>query len=145
MTAMTDTLPSHVRRRHRRAGFAGLGMAIRLKRSGIEDFVVLERADDVGGTWRDNTYPGCQCDVPSHLYSFSFAPNPEWTRDVLAAAGDRRLPARVRRPTSASAATCASSARSSGRDWDEERARWRVETSRGLASRPSARRRRGRR
>jgi cation diffusion facilitator CzcD-associated flavoprotein CzcO len=61
-------------------GFAGLGMAIRLKQAGIEDFVVLERADDVGGTWRDNTYPGCQCDVPSHLYSFSFAPNPEWSR-----------------------------------------------------------------
>ncbi len=61
-------------------GFAGLGMAIRLKQAGIEDFVVLERADDVGGTWRDNTYPGCACDVPSHLYSFSFAANPAWTR-----------------------------------------------------------------
>ena len=62
------------------AGFSGLGLAIRLKRRGVEDFVVLERAEDVGGTWRDNTYPGCACDVPSHLYSFSFAPNPEWTR-----------------------------------------------------------------
>src|ERR1700694_1718752 len=61
-------------------GFAGLGMAIRLKQKGISDFVVLERAGDVGGTWRDNTYPGCQCDVPSHLYSFSFAPNPNWSR-----------------------------------------------------------------
>src|SRR3954471_16210428 len=61
-------------------GFAGLGMAIRLKQEGIHDFVVFERADDVGGTWRDNTYPGCQCDVPSHLYSFSFAPNPDWSR-----------------------------------------------------------------
>src|SRR6478672_9379680 len=61
------------------AGFAGLGMAIRLREAGIEDFVVLEKADDVGGTWRDNSYPGCACDVPSHLYSFSFAPNPEWT------------------------------------------------------------------
>jgi cation diffusion facilitator CzcD-associated flavoprotein CzcO len=61
-------------------GFAGLGLAIRLKEAGIEDFVVLERADDVGGTWQANTYPGCQCDVPSHLYSFSFAPNPGWTR-----------------------------------------------------------------
>ena len=61
-------------------GFAGLGMAIRLKQEGIEDFVVLEKADDVGGTWRENTYPGVQCDVPSHLYSFSFAPNPKWTR-----------------------------------------------------------------
>jgi cation diffusion facilitator CzcD-associated flavoprotein CzcO len=62
------------------AGFAGIGMAIRLKQEGIEDFVVLERADDVGGTWRDNSYPGCQCDVPSHLYSLSFAPNPGWSR-----------------------------------------------------------------
>jgi cation diffusion facilitator CzcD-associated flavoprotein CzcO len=61
-------------------GFAGLGMAIRLKQEGINDFVVLEKADDVGGTWRENTYPGVQCDVPSHLYSFSFAPNPKWTR-----------------------------------------------------------------
>src|SRR5436305_479723 len=62
------------------SGFAGLGMAIRLKQEGIDDFVVLERADDVGGTWRDNSYPGCQCDVPSHLYSLSFAPNPNWSR-----------------------------------------------------------------
>ena len=60
-------------------GFAGIGMAMRLKQAGYDDFVVLERADDVGGTWRDNTYPGCRCDVPSHLYSFSFAPNPEWS------------------------------------------------------------------
>src|SRR3954451_16748619 len=62
------------------SGFAGLGMAIRLKQEREDDFVVFERAGDVGGTWRDNTYPGCQCDVPSHLYSFSFAPNPNWSR-----------------------------------------------------------------
>src|SRR5262249_50276795 len=62
------------------AGFSGLGTAVRLKREGIEDFAVLERADDLGGTWRDNTYPGCACDIPSHLYSFSFAPNPGWSR-----------------------------------------------------------------
>jgi cation diffusion facilitator CzcD-associated flavoprotein CzcO len=61
------------------AGFSGLGMAIRLRREGIEDFVVLERHDDVGGAWWANTYPGCACDVPSHLYSFSFAPNPNWS------------------------------------------------------------------
>jgi cation diffusion facilitator CzcD-associated flavoprotein CzcO len=61
-------------------GFSGLGMAIRLKQAGIHDFVVLERASEIGGTWRDNVYPGCQCDVPSHLYSFSFALNPEWSR-----------------------------------------------------------------
>jgi cation diffusion facilitator CzcD-associated flavoprotein CzcO len=61
-------------------GFAGLGMAIRLRHHGITDFVVLERAGDVGGTWRDNGYPGCACDVPSHLYSFSFELNPSWSR-----------------------------------------------------------------
>ncbi len=61
-------------------GFAGLGTAIRFKQAGIDDFVVLERAGDVGGTWRDNAYPGCQCDVPSHLYSFSFDLNPGWSR-----------------------------------------------------------------
>ncbi len=62
------------------AGFSGLGMAIKLKESGEHDFVVLEEADDVGGTWRENTYPGCACDIPSHLYSYSFEPNPRWTR-----------------------------------------------------------------
>jgi len=62
------------------AGFSGLGMAIRLRQAGIEDFVVLEREREVGGTWWVNTYPGCQCDVPSHLYSFSFARNPNWSR-----------------------------------------------------------------
>jgi cation diffusion facilitator CzcD-associated flavoprotein CzcO len=62
------------------AGFSGLGAAIRLKAAGIEDFVVFERATEVGGTWRANSYPGAQCDVPSHLYSFSFAPNPNWSR-----------------------------------------------------------------
>ncbi len=62
------------------AGFAGIGMAITLKRAGLHDFVVLEAADRVGGTWRENDYPGCGCDVPSHLYSFSFEPNPDWSR-----------------------------------------------------------------
>jgi cation diffusion facilitator CzcD-associated flavoprotein CzcO len=60
-------------------GFAGLGMAIRLKQQGQHDFVILEKAGDIGGTWRDNTYPGCACDIPSHLYSFSFALNPHWS------------------------------------------------------------------
>jgi cation diffusion facilitator CzcD-associated flavoprotein CzcO len=61
-------------------GFGGLGAAIQLKRAGISDFVVLERSSDVGGTWRENSYPGCACDVPSHLYSFSFDLNPNWSR-----------------------------------------------------------------
>ena len=62
------------------AGFAGLGMAIRLRQSGIDDFEILERSQDLGGTWRDNSYPGCAVDVESHLYSYSFAPNPDWTQ-----------------------------------------------------------------
>lgn len=61
------------------AGFAGLGAAIKLLQAGHRDLLVLERADEVGGTWRDNIYPGCRCDVQSNLYSFSFAPNPDWT------------------------------------------------------------------
>jgi cation diffusion facilitator CzcD-associated flavoprotein CzcO len=56
------------------SGFSGLGMAIRLKQAGVEDFAVLERAGDVGGTWQANRYPGCACDIPSHLYSFSLGP-----------------------------------------------------------------------
>lgn len=62
------------------AGFAGLGMGIRLKMAGRHNFVILERADELGGTWRDNTYPGCACDVPSLVYSFSFDQNPDWSR-----------------------------------------------------------------
>jgi cation diffusion facilitator CzcD-associated flavoprotein CzcO len=61
------------------AGFAGLGAAIKLTRGGYTDLVILERADDVGGTWRDNTYPGCRCDVQSNLYSYSFDPKPDWS------------------------------------------------------------------
>src|SRR5881398_3719705 len=61
-------------------GFAGLGAAARLTQAGKHDFVVIERGPEVGGTWRDNTYPGAACDVPSHLYSFSFELNPWWSR-----------------------------------------------------------------
>ncbi len=61
-------------------GFSGLAMAILLKQAGIQDFVLFEKGRDVGGTWRENTYPGAACDIPSHLYSFSFEPNPSWTR-----------------------------------------------------------------
>jgi cation diffusion facilitator CzcD-associated flavoprotein CzcO len=112
------------------SGFSGLGMAIRLRQAGIEDFVVLERADDVGGTWRDNRYPGCACDVPSHLYSFSFAPNPNWTStfspqqeiwDYLRECAQRfgvmdhvRFGHEVRDAA-----------------WDDDAQRWRIETSQG--------------
>ncbi len=111
-------------------GFSGIGMAIRLLREGETDFVLLERAPDIGGTWRDNTYPGCRCDVPSHLYSFSFAPNPNWSstfspqpeildylRDVATRFGV--LP-HVRFDTELESAS-----------WDEPEARWLLATSNG--------------
>ena len=86
-TALTTSSPSPPSPTHSHThvaiigtGFGGLGAAIRLRQAGIRDFVIFERADSVGGTWRDNTYPGCACDVPSHLYSFSFAPNHRWSR-----------------------------------------------------------------
>src|SRR5688500_18424714 len=62
------------------AGFSGLSAGILLKKAGIESFVILEKAEGVGGTWRENTYPGAACDVQSHLYSYSFEPNPAWSR-----------------------------------------------------------------
>ena len=62
------------------AGFSGLAMAYRLRQQGQENFVILERADGLGGTWRDNSYPGCACDVPAHTYSLSYELNPDWSR-----------------------------------------------------------------
>ncbi|MFE7273924.1 flavin-containing monooxygenase [Streptomyces sp. NPDC057623] len=115
------------------SGFGGLGAAVRLRREGVTDFVVLERADSVGGTWRDNSYPGCACDVPSHLYSFSFAPNPDWPRafsgqehiraylehvtDVFRLRPHIRFNSEVKRMT-----------------WDGERLCWDIETSAGNLS-----------
>lgn len=90
MTA-AETLPEGDGGRHVRvavigAGFSGLSVAWRLRERGEEDFVVLERGESVGGVWRDNTYPGAACDVPSHLYSLSFAPNPDWDRSFSSGA-----------------------------------------------------------
>src|SRR5215510_4184004 len=62
------------------AGFSGLGMAIKLREAGMESFLVMEKSDDIGGTWWANRYPGCACDIPAHLYSFSFDRNPDWSR-----------------------------------------------------------------
>ncbi|MFM7206810.1 MAG: flavin-containing monooxygenase, partial [Planctomycetaceae bacterium] len=66
------------------AGFGGLCMAIKLLEAGRRDVVIFEKAADLGGTWRDNTYPGCACDIPSHLYSFSFEQSPDWSRTYAA-------------------------------------------------------------
>lgn len=83
---MLQTLPNAPARRFNPkiailgGGFSGMGMAIALKNSGFANFAIYEKAFDFGGTWRENTYPGVACDVPSHLYSFSFEPNPHWSR-----------------------------------------------------------------
>ena len=112
------------------SGFSGLGMAIRLKQAGHHDFVVLERAGDVGGTWQANTYPGCRCDIPSHLYSFSFAPNPDWpeTYSTQPAIWDY-----LRRCADAFGVRehvrLSCDVRSAG--WDDAQRRWTLETSDG--------------
>jgi cation diffusion facilitator CzcD-associated flavoprotein CzcO len=115
------------------AGFSGLGTAIRLRQQGIDDFVVLERHEDVGGTWWANTYPGCACDVPSHLYSFSFAPNPEWSQTYSPQPEIRAYLQRCARRfdlyRSIRLGTAVSSAA-----WDDDAGRWTIETSGGPIS-----------
>ena len=93
------------------AGFTGIGAAIKLAKAGVDDIVILERADRVGGTWRDTTYPGASCDIPSLLYSFSFVKNPTWSR-TYSPAGEIAGTSRTWRPISTSAATSSSATRS---------------------------------
>ncbi|MDI2128213.1 flavin-containing monooxygenase [Yinghuangia seranimata] len=112
------------------AGFAGLCMAIRLRRAGIHDFTVFEKADDVGGVWRDNTYPGAGCDVPSVLYSYSFAQHGRWSRsfplqrEILAylrrCVEDHEIGDHIRYGTEIVAA-----------EWDEGESAWRLRTADG--------------
>ncbi|MFD9667988.1 flavin-containing monooxygenase [Rhodococcus sp. NPDC059968] len=111
-------------------GFSGLALATRLKRKGITDFVILERADGVGGTWRDNTYPGAACDIQSHLYSYSFRPNPRWSQvyaqqpEILCylqdTARDEGLLEHIRFDTELLSAT-----------WSDDNQRWHIVTSSG--------------
>ena len=111
-------------------GFSGLGVARELLQRGDDDFIILEKAPRLGGTWRDNTYPGCACDVPSHLYSYSYAPNPEWSRTFAEQGEIQRYLERcaedfgvrpyVRLSTEAESI-----------EWDAEQREWRVETSEG--------------
>ncbi|MEV2278035.1 NAD(P)/FAD-dependent oxidoreductase [Nocardiopsis sp. NPDC049922] len=125
--------PPHFRVAVIGTGFAGIGMAVRLRQAGLEDFVVLERADDLGGTWRDNSYPGAACDVPSHLYSFSFAPNPGWSRSfspqpeiweyLKRVAGEYGVDRHVRHRHDVTAAR-----------WEPRRNRWRIETTGGTVT-----------
>jgi cation diffusion facilitator CzcD-associated flavoprotein CzcO len=112
------------------AGFAGIGLAVRLQAEGIDDVVILEREDDLGGTWYVNTYPGCQCDVPSLLYSLSTEPNPDWTRtfapqpeieEYLRGVAERTNVKRLIR----------FNAEVTGARWDDEARRWRVTTPDG--------------
>lgn len=112
------------------SGFGGLGAAVRLRRDGITDFVVLERAGSVGGTWRDNSYPGCACDVPSHLYSFSFAPNPDWPRTF---SGQRHIRAYLEHVTDTFGLRPHVRPHHEVRlmRWIAESAHWEIETTRG--------------
>lgn len=80
MTDAPHALPEQVEVLIIGAGFGGIGLAARLKQEGWHDVAIVEKAADVGGCWRDNSYPGAACDVPSHLYSFSFAPKSDWSR-----------------------------------------------------------------
>jgi cation diffusion facilitator CzcD-associated flavoprotein CzcO len=113
------------------SGFSGLGMAIRLKEAGFDDFVVLERGDDVGGTWHFNTYPGCACDVPSHLYSFSFEPNPHWTQTY---SPQQEIDAYLKRTATKYGIRPHVRLNTEVTDaaWDDDAQRWTVETSDGV-------------
>src|SRR3954452_11420304 len=115
------------------SGFSGIGLAIRLRQEGIEDFAVLERGDGVGGTWHYNTYPGCACDVPSHLYSFSFAPNPDWTRTYSRQPEIRAYLRRVVEDFGV-APKVRLGCEVRGARWDEGARRWRIRTSTGVVS-----------
>ena len=112
------------------SGFSGIAMAIRCRQAGIAPFHIVEKGEAIGGTWRDNTYPGAACDIPSHLYSLSFAPKPDWSRiyprqpeieaylrETVEGHGLRE---HIALATTVTAAT-----------WDEARALWRVTTDRG--------------
>ena len=84
MTTHSDSSPSAQSNRDHRfiimgAGMSGILSAIKLQEAGLDDYAIYEKADRLGGTWRENEYPGIACDVPSHMYSYTFAPNPEWT------------------------------------------------------------------
>ncbi|MET9862599.1 NAD(P)/FAD-dependent oxidoreductase [Streptomyces smyrnaeus] len=111
-------------------GFGGLGAAVRLRRAGVTDFVVLERRDAVGGTWHDNTYPGCACDIPSHLYSFSFAPNPQWPRSFSPQPDIHAYLERVT-DTFGLRQHIRFNTEVQQMSWDAEELHWRVETSAG--------------
>ncbi|MFD4369187.1 flavin-containing monooxygenase [Rhodococcus sp. NPDC058521] len=126
------TLPEHVRTLVVGAGFAGIGLTSRLLRDDpTADVVIVERGSDVGGTWRDNTYPGCACDVPTSLYSFSFAPSAGWSHTF---ARQQEIYAYLRKVVhdSGIADRVITDCELLEAGWDDVEATWRVRTSRGL-------------
>jgi cation diffusion facilitator CzcD-associated flavoprotein CzcO len=113
------------------SGFSGLGIARQLRKSGVDDLVILERSDDVGGVWQLNTYPGCTCDVPSNLYSFSFAPNPDWSSTYSPQPEIRRyLQNCVDRFGLRS--VLRTGVEVTGASWREDDQRWEIQTSEGV-------------
>ena len=111
-------------------GFSGLGMAMKLRDAGRDDFVLLEKAADIGGTWRDNTYPGCECDVPSDLYSFSYELNSDWSRSY---SGQPEIWAYLRRVADEQGLRplIRFGVEMTGATWDEDTQRWTVRTRGG--------------
>jgi len=125
--------PEHVRVAIIGAGFSGLGLAIRLRQAGITDIAILEKAHEVGGTWRENTYPGIACDVPSHLYSLSFAPNPGWSRMFAPGAEIQEYLVGLSH-SSGIRPLIRFGCEVTGADWDENGRRWRIQTTAGPLS-----------
>jgi cation diffusion facilitator CzcD-associated flavoprotein CzcO len=124
-------LPHHVRTLIVGAGFAGIGMAVKLLQEHPDaDVLLIERADDVGGTWRDNTYPGCACDVPSTLYSYFFAPNPDWGHSY---SPQPEIFAYLQRTAAETGVRqrVVTGCELLGADWDTEAQLWHVRTSSG--------------
>jgi cation diffusion facilitator CzcD-associated flavoprotein CzcO len=111
-------------------GFGGVGAAVMLRRAGYHDVTVFERGERVGGVWHHNTYPGAACDVPSHLYEFSFAPNPRWSRRYAPQAEIQAYLEDVARRHAVLDHVRTGTEVTRAR-WDEERDRWRLETSAG--------------
>ncbi|MFF0541411.1 flavin-containing monooxygenase [Nocardia thailandica] len=112
------------------SGLSGVGTAVRLTQEGITDFLVLERSDDVGGTWRYNTYPGAGCDVPSHLYSYSFALNPDWSRSFSPQAEIHRYIRGVAERYGVLDKHLFGTEMTAAR-WDESAGQWEVQTTKG--------------
>ncbi|EON22869.1 MULTISPECIES: flavin-containing monooxygenase [Nocardioides] len=130
MTQRTAPLPAAVDHLVIGAGFAGLGAAIKLAEAGEDDFLVIEKDGGIGGTWRANTYPGAACDVPSQLYSYSFAPNPDWS---MSFSPQPEIEAYLRDVAEKSGTLDRFSFDTELTDarWDESDQRWHVTTSRG--------------